>query len=49
MTKIFTYADIDVPAQKSLMFFIRLEGYFPETVNMLHIGEASQKISITQQ
>ena len=35
MKKIFTYADINVPARKSLMFFIRLEGYFLETLNIL--------------
>ena len=48
MKKIFTYADINVPVPKSLMFFIRLEGCFLETFNMLYIGKASQKISMTQ-
>jgi len=35
MKKIFAYADINVPARKSLMFFIRLEGYVLETLSML--------------
>ena len=48
MKKIFTYADINVPVPKSLMFFIRLKGYFLETLNMFYIVEASQKTSITQ-
>ena len=48
MKKIFTYADINVPAPKSLMFFISLKGYFLEALNMFYIVEASQKTLITQ-
>ena len=47
MNKIFTYAAINIPALKSHRFFTRLEGYFLEILNILHIGEASRKISIT--
>jgi hypothetical protein len=48
MKKIFAYADINVFAPKCLAFFIRLEGYFQETLSILYTGEASKKISITQ-
>jgi hypothetical protein len=47
MKKIFTYAGVNVPAPKSLVFFIRLKGYFLETLNMLYIGEACPKVSVT--
>lgn len=43
MKKIFTYAAINVRAPKSFRFFIRLEGYFLDTLSMLYVGEASQK------
>jgi len=48
MNKIFTYADISVSAPKRLMFFIGLEAYFPEALNVLYIGGTRHKISKTQ-
>ena len=43
MKKIFTYADLNVPAPKSLMFFIRLKGYFLGTLNMFYILKPVRK------